>query len=107
MYLCLELGPSYRRGEDLTAYTVEPEETAIARQHVGKHFPAEKNTHQTIEKLLDVVFSMWPVPIKYSERSERKVSDYFLLKFLTTVFIFVALSAYLLIWDLFNNPVST
>jgi hypothetical protein len=37
---------------------VEPEETAVARQRLCKYFPAATNTTVTIEKQLDVVFSM-------------------------------------------------
>jgi hypothetical protein len=40
----------------LKAGTVEPEETAVARQWLGKHVPWATNTHATIE-LLDEVFS--------------------------------------------------
>jgi hypothetical protein len=35
----------------------ELKKTALARQHV----PAATNTRATVEQLLDVVFSMWPV----------------------------------------------
>jgi hypothetical protein len=37
---------------------VEPEESAVARQRLGKHVPAAKNTYATIEELLDAVFSV-------------------------------------------------
>jgi hypothetical protein len=37
---------------------VEPEETVVARQRLGNHFPAATNTHATVEELMDVVFSM-------------------------------------------------
>jgi hypothetical protein len=37
------------------ALIVEPEDTAVARQWLGKHLPAKKNTHATIEELLDAV----------------------------------------------------
>jgi hypothetical protein len=32
----------------------EPEETAVAKQWLGKHVPAATNTHATIEELLEV-----------------------------------------------------
>jgi hypothetical protein len=32
------------------------EEMVVARHRLGKHVPASKNTHATIEKLLDEVF---------------------------------------------------
>jgi hypothetical protein len=37
---------------------VEPEETAVAMQRLGKHVPAATNTHATTQELLDSVFSM-------------------------------------------------
>jgi hypothetical protein len=37
---------------------VEPEETAVARQPLGKHVPGATNAHSTIKELLDAVFSM-------------------------------------------------
>jgi hypothetical protein len=40
---------------------VEPEETAVARQWLGKNLPAKADTHATIEELLDAVFSMLSV----------------------------------------------
>jgi hypothetical protein len=42
-------------------WIVEPEETTIARQRVGKHVPVAMNTHTAIEELLDMVFSVWSV----------------------------------------------
>jgi hypothetical protein len=36
---------------------MDPEETVIARQRLGKHVPA-KNTQATIEEMLNVVLSM-------------------------------------------------
>jgi hypothetical protein len=45
----------------MKAQIMEPEETAIARQWLGKHIPAATNIHATTKKLLDVVFSMWSV----------------------------------------------
>jgi hypothetical protein len=43
--------------ERLKAGMVEPEDTAVARQRLGKHVPATTNTHET-DELLDAVFSM-------------------------------------------------
>jgi hypothetical protein len=40
---------------------VEPEETVVARQQLGKHMPAARNTNATTEELLNVVYSMWSV----------------------------------------------
>jgi hypothetical protein len=40
----------------LNARIVEPEEMAVARQWLGKHFPLVMNTHVTTEELLDIVF---------------------------------------------------
>jgi hypothetical protein len=37
---------------------VKPEEVATARQRLGKHAPMARNTHATIEDLLEAVFSM-------------------------------------------------
>jgi hypothetical protein len=42
----------------LKAGTVESEETAVAKQRLGKHVPAATNTHTTIEEVLDAVFSV-------------------------------------------------
>jgi hypothetical protein len=33
----------------------------VARQRLGRNVTAVKNTHATIEELLDASFSMWPV----------------------------------------------
>jgi hypothetical protein len=44
--------------QSLKAGIVEAEETAAARQRLGKHLPAATNTHVTIEELLDAEFSM-------------------------------------------------
>jgi hypothetical protein len=55
--------------------TVEPEETAVARQWLGKHAPAATNIHATTEELLDAVFSMRFVLYQTSMLSERKVGD--------------------------------
>jgi hypothetical protein len=40
------------------AVIVEPEDTAVARQRLGKHVQAATNAHATTEELLDAVFSM-------------------------------------------------
>jgi hypothetical protein len=40
---------------------MEPEETVVTRQRLGKHFAAAMNTRATIEKVLDAGFSMWSV----------------------------------------------
>jgi hypothetical protein len=37
---------------------MDPEETAVARQRLGKHVSFAMNTHATIEELLKAVFSM-------------------------------------------------
>jgi hypothetical protein len=37
---------------------MEPEETVVSRQRLGKHVLAANNTHGTTEELLDAVFSM-------------------------------------------------
>jgi hypothetical protein len=37
---------------------VEPEETAVARQWLGKHVPVAMNTYVTTKEELDAVFSM-------------------------------------------------
>jgi hypothetical protein len=37
---------------------VEPEETSIARQRIGKHVPATTNTQATTEEILETVFSV-------------------------------------------------
>jgi hypothetical protein len=42
----------------LKARILKPEETVIARQRLGKHFPAATNTRAKKEGLLDAVFSM-------------------------------------------------
>jgi hypothetical protein len=53
---------------------VEPEETVIARQWLGKHASVAKDMHATMEELLDVVFSMWSVPRLYNDKREKLVS---------------------------------
>jgi hypothetical protein len=46
----------------------EREETAVARERLGKHIPASTDTH-AIEEVSEAVFSMRPVPF-YEVRSE-------------------------------------
>jgi hypothetical protein len=46
---------------------VEPEETAIAGQHHGKHMSAAMDTHATVEELLEAVFSVWSMPRLHGE----------------------------------------
>jgi hypothetical protein len=40
----------------------------VARQLLGSNVTAVTNTHATIEELLDMSFSMWPVSIEESRR---------------------------------------
>jgi hypothetical protein len=42
----------------LKAGILKPEEAIVAKQLLGKQLPAAKNTHATIEELLDAVFSI-------------------------------------------------
>jgi hypothetical protein len=56
---CLCAQPSHP--QHLKAGILEPEETAVAVQQLGKHVPMVTNTHATIEGLLDAVFSMLSV----------------------------------------------
>jgi hypothetical protein len=42
---------------------------AAARQRLGKHVPAEANTHTTIEVLLQTVFSTLSVQRGYKENN--------------------------------------
>jgi hypothetical protein len=44
--------------ESLKAGIVEPEETVVARQQLGKMFPAATNTQAIIEVPLDAMLSM-------------------------------------------------
>jgi hypothetical protein len=46
----------------MKARTVEPKQTAVARQRFGKHIPVAMNTHATVEKPLEAVFTMWSMP---------------------------------------------
>jgi hypothetical protein len=52
---------------------VEPEEKAVARQWLGKHFHMATNTHAQIKELLEAVFSMRPVSYQIIG-SERNMS---------------------------------
>jgi hypothetical protein len=51
----------------LKARIVEWEETATARQQLGKQAPPAMNKQATTEELLEAVFSMQSVPRPYSE----------------------------------------
>jgi hypothetical protein len=55
LYVCV---PPHQR---LKAGIMEPEGMAVARQWLGKHVPAARNTHSTIDELLDAVFPMQSV----------------------------------------------
>jgi hypothetical protein len=46
---------------------VEPEETSIARQRLGKQVSAATDTQATIEELLGTIFSLLPVQSGYKE----------------------------------------
>jgi hypothetical protein len=50
----------------------------VVRQWLGKYVPMVRNTHATVEELLDASFSMWFMWY------QRKVSDYFLLELLVS-----------------------
>jgi hypothetical protein len=50
--VCVCVCPSQQAG------IVDPEEKVIARQWLGKHVPATKNTQATTEEMLDAVLSM-------------------------------------------------
>jgi hypothetical protein len=52
----------------LKAGIVEREKTTIARQRLGKHVPAAKNTQTTIEVLLETMVSIRSVPSGYKRR---------------------------------------
>jgi hypothetical protein len=47
---------------------VEPEETFITRQRLGKHVPAGTNTQATIKVLLETMFSIRSVQSGYKRR---------------------------------------
>jgi hypothetical protein len=53
-YLCMHIQK---------ARSSEPEETAVARERLGKHVPAAMDTHAAIEKSLETVFSVRSVPV--------------------------------------------
>jgi hypothetical protein len=46
---------------------MEPEETSVARQRLGKQVYAAKNTQATIEELLGMMFSLRSVQSSYKE----------------------------------------
>jgi hypothetical protein len=62
----------------LEAGIVEREETATARQQIGKHVVMAVNEHSTTEELLEAVFSTQSLPGLYSKDWDRKlvVSQY-------------------------------
>jgi hypothetical protein len=45
---------------------VDPEETAIARQWLGKHVPVALDAHITVGELMEVVF-VWSMPKPFDE----------------------------------------
>jgi hypothetical protein len=52
----------------LTARTLKPAETAVARERLRKHIvSAAKREHATMEELLEMVFSVWFVLKVYKE----------------------------------------
>jgi hypothetical protein len=51
----------------LKASSSELEETAVARERLGKHVPAATNTDATIEELLEAVFYVGSVPGLYKK----------------------------------------
>jgi hypothetical protein len=44
----------------------------VSRQRLGKHVPAETDTHATIEVLLETMFSTWSVQRSYNEDNWTK-----------------------------------
>lgn len=46
---------------------VEPEDTSIARQRLGKGDSATTDTQATLEELLGTVFSVWPAQNGFKE----------------------------------------
>jgi hypothetical protein len=50
---------------------VEPEETFIARQRLGKHVPVVTNKQTTIDVLLETMFSIRSVQRGYKRRDLR------------------------------------
>jgi hypothetical protein len=69
----------------LKAAIVEPEETVVVRQRLGKHVPTATNTHATTEELLDAVFSMSSMSYQVV-CSGRKVVDYFFPELLVILY---------------------
>jgi hypothetical protein len=53
---------------------VEPEETSIARQRLGKQVSATMNRQATREELLETVFSIRPVQSLYKSSPENRQS---------------------------------
>jgi hypothetical protein len=53
--------------EKATIQIVEPEEIAVVRQQLSKHVFLATYKHATMEKLLEVVFSVVSVQSLYSE----------------------------------------
>jgi hypothetical protein len=72
---------------------MEPKETAVARQWLGKHVPAATNTHETLEEVLEAVFSMGPVWYKihtqYAEKEKYTISSSRNFLFFFCFFFFV------------------
>jgi hypothetical protein len=50
---------------------VEPEETSIASQRLGKHVPAATNMQATLDVLLETMFSIRSVQSGYKRRELR------------------------------------
>jgi hypothetical protein len=46
---------------------VEPEETSIIRQWLGKHVPSARNTQAAKEEFLEALFSVGSAPRLYNE----------------------------------------
>jgi hypothetical protein len=46
---------------------VEPEETSVARQRLGKQVSAATDKQATLEELLGMMFSIWSVQNGYEE----------------------------------------
>jgi hypothetical protein len=84
----------------LKAIIMEPEETAVARQEVGKHVPAAMNTHAIIE-LLDAVF-LYAIRVISNtqhivkEKWATSSSQNFLLLFIINIILFFHLMFLLL-----------
>jgi hypothetical protein len=49
----------------LKARSAEREETAVAKQGLGKQVSSARNNQAKIEELLEAMFSMWSVPRLY------------------------------------------